>query len=211
MDELEILKKDWNKERLEDKKLSLQEIYPMLQKKSSSIVKMLFHISIAELVFWILVNTIPYFTSNIFKKRLDAIYTNEYIFTGITIFSYVIIFLFIYLLFKAHKTISVTDNAKKLMESILNTRKVIKYYVIYNLVLAFISLVIGMYLAIANNPEVSETISNLDRQQTLITFALFVIVIAVFVCVIWLFYKLLYGLLLKRLNQNYSELKKLEV
>jgi hypothetical protein len=211
MDELEILKKDWNKERLEDKKLSPQEIYPMLQKKSSSIVKMLFHISIAELVFWILVNTIPYFTSNIFKKRLDAIYTNEYIFTGITIFSYVIIFLFIYLLFKAHKTISVTDNAKKLMESILNTRKVIKYYVIYNLVLAFISLVIGMYLAIANNPEVSETISNLDRQQTLITFALFVIVIAVFVCVIWLFYKLLYGLLLKRLNQNYSELKKLEV
>jgi hypothetical protein len=211
MDELEILKKDWNKERLEDKKLSPQDIYPMLQKKSSSIVKMLFHISIAELVFWILVNIIPYFTSDTFKKRLDAIYTNEYVFTGITIFSYGIILLFIYLLFKAHKTISVTDNAKKLMESILNTRKVIKYYVIYNLAMAFISMVIGIYLAIANNPEVSETFSQLNRKQTLITYSLLVGVTGIFIFLIWLFYKLLYGLLLKRLNQNYNELKKLEV
>jgi hypothetical protein len=29
--------------------------------------------------------------------------------------------------------------------------------------------------------------------------------------VIWLFYRLLYGILLKRLNRNYKELKKLDV
>ncbi len=152
MDELDILKKDWNKEKPEHKKLSTQDIYPMLHKKSSSIVKTLFYISIAELIFWIVVNTIPYFTSDSYQQRLDAIYTNDFIFTLLNIVSYGIILLFIYLLFKAHKAISVTDNAKKLMESILKTRKIIKYYVIYNLVMAFVSIIIGIYFAIKHKP-----------------------------------------------------------
>lgn len=211
MDELELLKKDWNKEKPEHKKLSTQDIYPMLHKKSSSIVKTLFYISIAELVFWILVNTIPHFTSSTFKERLDAIYTNDYVFAALTIFSYGIILLFIYLLFKTHRAISVTDNAKKLMESILKTRKVIKYYVIYNLAMAFISMAVGIYFAIIHNPELSDTIVHFSDKQKLVTFAILTGCTAAFVFIIWLFYKLLYGLLLKRLNRNYKELKKLEV
>ena len=210
MDELELLKKDWGKQDTAYKKLSTNEIYPILQKKSSSIVKTLFYISVGELVFWILVNSIPYFSSDSYKQRLDAIYSNDYVFTGLTIFSYGVILLFIYLLFKAHKDISVTDNAKKLMESILKTRKVIKYYVIYNLAMAFISMVVGLYFAIDHDPDLSEKISHFDKKQMLITFAILIGSTAIFVCIIWLFYKLLYGLLLKRLNRNYKEFKKLE-
>ncbi|CAH8293378.1 hypothetical protein EV196_103168 [Mariniflexile fucanivorans] len=211
MDELDILKKDWHKEKPEHKKLSTQDIYPMLHKKSSSIVKTLFYISIAELVFWIIISIIPYFTSNSYKKQLDSVYTNDYVFGALTAFSYAIILLFIYLLFKSHKAISVTDNAKKLMESIIKTRKVIKYYVIYNLAMAFISMVLGTYFAIVHNPELSNTIAHFSDKQKLIAFAIVTGFTAVFVFVIWLFYKLLYGLLLKRLNRNYKELKKLEV
>jgi len=211
MDELDILKKDWNKEKPEHKKLSTQDIYPMLQKKSSSIVKTLFYISIAELIFWILINTIPYFTSDSYQQRLDAIYTNDFIFTLINIVSYGIILLFIYLLFKAHKAISVTDNAKKLMESILKTRKIIKYYVIYNLVMAFVSIIIGIYFAIRLDPKISDNFKHFDGAETIITYSIFIIATAIFVFIIWLFYRLLYGLLLKRLNRNYKELKKLEV
>ena len=119
--------------------------------------------------------------------------------------------LFIYLLFRAHKAISVTDNAKKLMESILKTRKVIKYYVIYNLVVAFISIITGIYFAIAHDPKLADTFTHLDRKQTLIVYSIFIAATAIFVFAIWLFYKLLYGFLLKRLNRNYKELKKLEV
>jgi hypothetical protein len=43
------------------------------------------------------------------------------------------------------------------------------------------------------------------------TIAFSIVFIAVFLLLIWLFYKLLYGILLKRLRQNYKELKKLEV
>ncbi|MDO7173959.1 hypothetical protein [Mariniflexile sp. AS56] len=211
MDELDILKKDWNKEKPEHKKLSTQDIYPMLHKKSSSIAKTLFYISIAELVFWILISIIPYFTSNSYKERLDAIYTNDYVFGALTVFSYTIILLFIYLLFKSHQAISVTDNAKKLMESILKTRKVIKYYVIYNLAMAFVSMVLGTYFAIIHSPELTDTISHFSDKQKLVAFAIITGCTAVFIFVIWLFYKLLYGFLLKRLNRNYKELKKLEV
>jgi hypothetical protein len=211
MDELDILKKDWNKDDGRHKPLSTKDIYPLLHKKSSSIVKMLFYISLAELVFWILVNILPFFFSDNYQKQLDLIYPNKSVFIVINIFTYVIILLFIYLLFKSHKSISVTDNAKKLMESILKTRKIIKYYVIYNLIMAFISMVFGLYVGITHNPEISNKLAEANDNQTFIIMAIFVIATAAFVFIIWLFYRLIYGLLLKRLNKNYKELKKLEV
>ncbi|HEX9600674.1 MAG TPA: hypothetical protein VF985_04240, partial [Mariniflexile sp.] len=87
----------------------------------------------------------------------------------------------------------------------------IKYYVIYNLVMACISMAVMMYFAIIHDPELSDTIAHFSDKQKLIAFAILTGFTAVFVFIIWLFYKLLYGLLLKRLNRNYKELKKLEV
>lgn len=209
MDELDLLKKDWNKQST-DNKLSVKDIYPMLQKKSSSIVKTLFYISIAELVFWTLINVLPYFLSESYKAQLDLVYTNKTVLSLITILSYAIIVLFVYLLFKSHKAISVTDNAKKLMESIIKTRRIIKCYVLYNLLMAFISMVVGLYLGIKHNPDISNKLTNANDAQIFIIYAVFIGVTAVFVLLIWLFYKLIYGFLLKRLNRNYDELKKLE-
>ena len=42
MDELELLKKDWQKDDANYPKLTFDEIYKMLLKKSSSIVKWIF-------------------------------------------------------------------------------------------------------------------------------------------------------------------------
>ncbi|TNJ45813.1 hypothetical protein KFZ70_09945 [Tamlana fucoidanivorans] len=210
MDELDLLKKDWNKPS-QDKNLSAKDIYPMLHKKSSSIVKTLFYISIAELVFWTLINVSPYFMSASYRAKLDMVYTNQTVFTLVNMISYGIIFLFVYLLFKAHKAISVTDSAKKLMESILKTRKIIKYYVIYNLVVSFFAMVIGIYFGLKNNPEASRKFANATDEQLLLMYAVMIGFTAVFVVIIWLFYKLIYGLLLKRLNRNYNELQKLEL
>ncbi|GAA4269989.1 hypothetical protein [Hyunsoonleella aestuarii] len=211
MDELDLLKKDWNKQQNQDKTLSSKDIYPMLHKKSSSIVKTLFYISIAELILWILVNTIPYLYSEEYRNKLDVIYTNDYLFTIVTVFSYAVILLFIYLLFKSQRSISVTDNARKLMESILRTRKIIKYYVLYNLVVAGLSLLIGFYFAFTKDPKAHEVFASLNDNQLILVYGLITVVTIVFILIIWLFYKLIYGLLLKRLNRNYAELKKLEV
>lgn len=210
MDELDILRKDWNKHPTNNK-ISAKDIYAMLHKKSSSIVKTLFYISVAELVFWILMNNVPYFTTDSYQEKLDALFPNEYIFTAVTVFSYVVIFIFIYFLYEAYKSISVTDNAKKLMKSILKTRKIIKYYVLYNLIMMAVSLAFGFYFTLHHNPKTIESVAALGENGTLIFTGIIIIFSIVFLVIFWLFYKLLYGLLLKRLNRNYKELKRLEV
>ncbi|GGZ83291.1 hypothetical protein [Algibacter mikhailovii] len=209
MDELDLLKKDWNKEK-EESKLSAKDIYPMLLKKSSSIVKTLFYISIAELIFWTLVNVLPFFLSETYRTQLDHVYTNKTILALLNFFSYAVILLFIYLLYKSYKSISVTDNAKKLMESIIKTRKITKYYVLYNLVVAFLAMVVGLYFGIQQNPDISNKLAQAGSTETFIIYASIVSFTAIFIVLLWLFYRLIYGLLLKRLNRNYKELKKLE-
>ena len=98
MDELELLKKDWQKGAADFKSYSDTDIYPMLHKKSSSIVKTLFYISICELVFWLLASVLPYALSPSIREKLDKSYENP-LFIAISIFSYAVILVFIYLLF----------------------------------------------------------------------------------------------------------------
>ncbi|EDP70332.1 hypothetical protein FBALC1_06233 [Flavobacteriales bacterium ALC-1] len=210
MDELELLKRDWKKGETDFKSYSDSDIYPMLHKKSSSIVKTLFYISIAELVFWLLASILPYLLSSNFREKLEKSYENP-LFLGLSIFSYVVILLFIYLLFKSYKSISSTDSAKRLMESILKTRKVIKYYVAFNLFMIFISIPLSLYFEYNENPEFHQQIVEFSTNQMLILYAFIVLVAGVFLVLLWLFYRLIYGVLLKRLNRNYDELKKLEV
>ncbi|OUS02526.1 hypothetical protein A9Q86_03205 [Flavobacteriales bacterium 33_180_T64] len=212
MDELELLKKDWQSNTAQDEpRLSSKDIYPMLLKKSSSIVKTLFYISVAELLFWVIINSIPYFSSEQYRLDLEAMYGNDSILLGVTIFSYAVVLAFVYLLYKSYKSISVTDNAKRLMESILKTRKIIKYYVIYNLVMAFLSMAFGLYYMIYENPEISQQFAKFSNKQMFFAMALMLLATAAFVLVFWIFYRIIYGILLRRLNRNYKELKKLEV
>lgn len=210
MDELELLKKDWNKTDNQYESFTDSDIYKMSHKKSSTIVKTLFYISMAELVFWILINFLPFVVSDKMKAQLEEL-SHSWIYIGLNILSYVVIILFVYLLWKAHNAISVTDNAKKLMESILKTRKIIKYYVLYNLLIALISIPVSLYFSINEHPELSEQISTASSAQLVIMLLIVMVATAMFLALIWLFYKLIYGILIKRLTINYNELKKLEV
>ena len=48
MDELELLKKDWRQREEHLPRLTYEEIYKMIWKKSSSLVRWIFYISIIE-------------------------------------------------------------------------------------------------------------------------------------------------------------------
>lgn len=210
MDELELLKKHWDKEDEQHKPLSSRQIYPMLLKKSSSIVKTLFYISVAELIFWILLNFLPLVSSE-YSERVKETLGNPIIYLALTVFTFAIIFLFIYLLYRSYKSISVTDSAKMLMRNILRTRKIIKYYVIYNLTMIVLSIPISMYVTLKSDPKLTQTIEQFSATEMLVFVGFILFITIVFVIIFWLFYRLLYGILLKRLNKNYKELEKLEV
>jgi len=209
MEQLELLKKSWDKTTKSDKHFSIKEIYPMLHKKSSSIVRTLFYLSLGELVFWILINFLPVFFSSEYNDKIDTIYGEHTIFTIITILHISIIIIFSYLLFKSYKAISVKDNVKRFMASILSTRKVIKYYVLSNLVLAFVSFVVTSYYAITGSPELTAKIdaNNTEMVTVILKFS---VIIGFGIGLFWLFYRLVYGILIGRLNKNYNELKKIE-
>ncbi|NRD20406.1 hypothetical protein HNV08_10145 [Winogradskyella eckloniae] len=210
MDELELLKKDWKQNENQFEAFSNSDIYKMSHKKSSNIVKTLFYISLAELVFWVLINFLPFVLSDRLKAQLEDM-SHSWLYMSLNVISYGVIVLFICLLWKAHKAISVTDNAKKLMESILKTRKIIKYYVLYNLFIALLSIPFSLYFSVNEHPEISQQISTASTKELTLITLVAVAITAVFLALIWLFYKLIYGILIKRLNRNYNELKKLEV
>jgi hypothetical protein len=209
MKELDLLKKDWQKNDAFEQ-VSEVEIYKMLHTKSSSIVKWIFIISILEILLWTFISVF-FNTDDYFKNtKFDSF---DVYFEALTYFNYGVIFVFIYLFYKNYVNISATVSTKQLMKDILKTRKTVQCYVWYNLGMVAVSLIIGFFIAFTYNPEVivlRDKIAS-DGKVMAITIGILILTIAVFLSVFWLFYKLLYGILLRRLYANYSELKKIDL
>ncbi|WP_394749743.1 hypothetical protein [Spongiimicrobium salis] len=218
MDELELLKKDWQKKEEQLPKLSYDEIYQMTWQKSSTIVKKIFYISIVELLFWIILNTIPFFSQS-YKDKFGQLKSEsgEMLFIVLSSsLTYIVLSIFIYYLYKSYKAISVVDNVKSLMESILRTRKIIRYYVGYNLVMAFIIALVTFYMLITQDEKVIAMLGTLEGDMSSFKMWLFIglfalLGVVIMLAFIWGFYRLIYGILLKKLKRNYNELKRLEI
>jgi len=209
MKELDLLKKDWQKNDAFEQ-VSEVEIYTMLHKKSSSIVKWIFIISILEIMLWTLISV--FFNTDDYLKNIKHEELDFY-FEALTVFNYAVILVFIYLFYKNYMAISTTVSIKQLMKDILKTRKTVQCYVWYNLGMVALSLLFGFYIAFAYNPDVAVLMDKIDNNTKVmvITIGVFVLIIAAFLGLFWLFYRLIYGTLLRRLFANYKELKKIDL
>jgi hypothetical protein len=210
MDELELLKKDWDKSTKKYPNLSKEEIYSIISKRSSSIVKWIFIISVLEFILWTTLSFLGDYSETL--KKIQA-YDYGFIYYVIII-SYIVNFLFMYLFYKNYRNIAVTENTKVLIEQILKTRKTVKQYVIYNLSMMALSIPLGVIMELSNNPETQILLSDIESKGEndififyLIVTILSLIAIAVIIALFLGFYYLIYGLLLKRLKKNYKELK----
>lgn len=213
MDELDLLKKDWNKADTKYPKLSYDQIYTMILKRSSSIVKWIFIISLLEFVFWLGISIAMKDSES--AKRMNELHAN-YIIIPLSIAGYLVLAYFFYLFFKNYKTISVTDNAKTLMENILKTRRTVRHYVAFNLVYLVIAtfVILGiefnqneLFVASAQNAAADGDVFLYYARIVLVVIAMLAIMIAILL----FFYWLIYGVLLRKLNRNYKELKKLDL
>jgi uncharacterized membrane protein YwzB len=213
LDELELLKKDWQKENKDFPKLTYNDIYKMILKKSSSIVKWIFIISILEFVFWAVLS---YALKDADYNQRFKEYHAENIMTPLIIIGYVIIAYFLYRFFLNYRSISVTNNAKLLMENILKTRRTVKQYVAANLGLLVVSSFVVLGIQFNRDEQMISVIEKATANGELfkfyaVTILVTLIALALIIGILLLFYYLIYGILLKRLNKNYKELKKLEV
>lgn len=202
MKELDLLKKHWN-ENQKFPKISVQEIHKMIHKRSSSIVMWIFIISLIEFICLNLLSVF-YFDSGennnvetgpIFNFLIEYI---DYISIGISM-------IFIALFYINYRKICVADSTRKLMIHILKTKTTVNYYIYTNLGLLTIAFLITLSDIIINDTKYNSNI-------VLTTFLSVIIlsICATFLFIVWLYYKVIYGFLIKKLMKNYTELEKID-
>ncbi len=180
----------------------------MLHKKSSSIVKWIFYISLIEFCFWIII-------SFAFDTDWDKINVSNrlYLLLGaLTLVNYIIIAVFIVLFYINYKSISASSNTQKLMKDILKTRKTVYYYVLYNVAMLVCGFALVLYFIFTsedflNQLQTARPESSLNS-SLILAILISTIIVAVIVVLLLGFYRLIYGILLKRLKENYKELSK---
>lgn len=201
MDVLDNYKKAWDNQPEETNKVSKIDIYKMAHSRSSSIVKWIFIIGVLEFV---ILNS-SYFFIDMEKAYLE--YKKIGIYEVVYYSQFIIYPVLVYFLVQFYlnfRNISVVENTKTLMQRILKTRKTVKNYVLLNLGYLLFIIIIGSIATINNNELIN------SPKKTFI-FIIGIIIVSLFALgIIWLFYQLLYGILLRKLNRNYKELAKLD-
>ena len=208
MDALERLKNDW-KNQTNYPKVTKEDIYKLLHKKSSSIVKWIFILSIIEFGFWTIIGFL--IKDNEAQQQFDS-YEVDHITTPLIVLGYIVLVYFFTLFYRNYKKISNSDSVKTLMQKILTTRTTVRNYVIFNLVFIYISVLIGIWVEMTKNPDVKLAIAQSSESGDLFIFygtiaVVTVVLMALTTALLLGFYYLVYGILLKRLKQNYKELK----
>jgi hypothetical protein len=213
MEELDILKKHWQKDESSYQQVSESQIYKMIHKNSSSIVKWIFIISILEFLLWSVVSFCM--KDGEVMRQFDA-YQVEHIMTPFMIIGYAGLAYFFFQFYMNYRKISATDNAQKLIDTILKTRKKVYQYVWFNIIYAVASAIIVLIIQFNYDAKMVNMIAEISKKgvDTAFFYAIYIIItlifLAVFVGFIWLFYRLVYGILLKQLYKNYEELKKID-
>ncbi|MFC4741009.1 hypothetical protein ACFO3U_13480 [Flavobacterium ponti] len=213
MDELEILKKDWKKKENSFNQITEKEIYGMLHKRSSSIVKWIFIISVCEFLLWIAASLLMRNNEKV-NKFYD--YDKFHVMTILEFINYGILIYFIIKFYKNYRKINTIQPIKSLIKNVLDTRKTVQTYIKIIILYTIITTIIMFFVQFNFDPEILKIYHEVERKGNetmfiILSLILTLIFIGIFALFIWLFYKLIYGILLKRLYNNYEELKKLEV
>ncbi len=199
MIDLKTYKKVWHEQEHKEQ-LDSDTLSKMIHRRSSSIVKWIFYISIIEFVVLTLINV---FVKTDWEELKDlGLY---HFIIGISIISYIIPLIFIYLFYKNYKSISVIDNTKGLIQSILKTRRTVKYYIFTILALFAFAILYGFRVAL-QAPEYENIIQKFGENGHLIAWGIVVFFVVIVLGVILLIYLLIYGIFLKRLKANYKNL-----
>jgi hypothetical protein len=201
MDALDKYKKAWNNQENSFNRISENEIYKLAHSKSSSIVKWIFIIGILEFV---ILNSVFLFLD--FDKA-----NQEYEKLGMTkfvkysnVFSYIVLIYFLVQFYLNYRDIAILDSTKSLMQKIIKTRKTVRNYVLFNLSFLLFIIVVMTVLSIRLNTNDFN-----EKQLWFFGIAMFFTAL-IAMGLVWLFYQLLYGILLKKLKRNYKELSKLD-
>lgn len=200
MEELELLKKDWNREEVQFKEYSENEIYSMIKQKSISVAKILFVVGLIEMILWSLYG---YINSEFPYLRM------------ILFFGFIMLAV---LLFRRLKT---GQNSLSLMKNILNLRKLIFGYAAISFFMVILDNLI--HFDLYTKDFMAGARDGWNRGQDIIVhtnpesmapgwgnYAVFGFIMLLSFYIVYLIYKRTYGKILSDLRKNYRELSQAE-
>lgn len=215
---LDDLKKTWQEQDVQPK-YTASEITQMLHKNSRNYVKYIFWISMAEFLIFFCLSIFYIFRSEnnssffeILKKlgvqeSPDLQQAFEHLFVSLKVASLVITAFFVVQFYLNYKKIKVQDNLKLFILQIVKFRKTVNAFIITNIFLLVIfQAVLTLFIfRIFTEQNISLT------HPTLIGFIIGISFTTLLsVALVWLYYKIVYGIIMRKLGKNLAELKKVD-
>ncbi len=216
--DLDSFKETWQQQPVQPK-YDTSEIESMLNKSSRNYVKYILWISLVEFILILGANL--YYTflgedtadlmsvlgklgidnSDQFQTTLTQLYL------ALKMVSLALTGIFVYLFYQNYRKINIEANLKKLILQIIKFKKTVQLFIVANIALVILfTLVLGIF-----------TFSVLAQQNieltnpTLIGFiAGLVLTMGISVVLIWIYYRLVYGFILRRLGKNLEQLQNIE-
>lgn len=216
--DIDSFKKSWQNQTIADG-YNQEDIEKMLNKKSRNYIKYILWISIAEFFVFGMINFITLFSSNFhtdftsilnrlqIRNQSQVEFSLDRIYNWMKVASLVITGIFVIIFYINYKRINVEANLKKFITHIIAFKKTVNLFIISNIVLLL--LVIGCFTTFIiytmrlqkihiDNPTFWGLISG-------VTVSLLICII-----LILLYYKIAYGIILKRLSKNLNQLEAID-
>jgi len=216
--DIDSLKKTWQEQKLADG-YDQNEIESMLNKKSRNYVKYILWISVAEFIIFGLINFLALFSSNFqtdftsilnrlqIRNQNEVEFSLDRIYYLMKIFSLIITGVFVVIFYINYTKINVEYNLKKFIKHIIYFKRTVNIFIFCNIFLLI--LFIGSFT--------SYIVFILKKQNIHIDNPTFWglmcgVIFSLLICIVFilLYYKLAYGILLKRLSVNLEQLEKID-
>ncbi|MCS4301678.1 MULTISPECIES: beta-carotene 15,15'-monooxygenase [unclassified Chryseobacterium] len=216
--DLDSFKKTWQEQPVEPK-YDNSEILRMLNRKSRNYVKYIFWISVVEFMFFSVLGLFYFFQeeeSDSFRNVLERLGAQEatevennfgHFYLAIKILSLLITAYFVLKFYQNYRRIKIEENLKGLITRIIKFKKTVNAFILISIVLLlmFTFVLIAFIFYTLNTQNIQPTNSNL----TIIIVGITVSTLLA-VSMIWFYYKLVYGSIIKKLDKNLKQLKEID-
>ena len=216
--DLDSFKKTWQQEPVEPK-YNTSEIESMLNKSSRNYVKYILWISIVEFILILGANLYYTFLGEDTTDLMSVLgklgiadsvsfeSTISQLYLILKMVSLVLTAVFVYLFYQNYRQINIESNLKKLILQIIKFKKTVQLFILANIVLVILfTAVLGIFIAMV----LAEQHIQLDSDTKFGFIAGLILTMGISVLLIWFYYRVVYGFILRRLGRNLQQLQNIE-
>ncbi|PRB05649.1 beta-carotene 15,15'-monooxygenase [Chryseobacterium sp. MYb7] len=216
--DLDSLKKTWQEQPVQPK-YDNKEILQMLNRKSRNYVKYIFWISVVEFLFFSVLGLFYLFPeeeSDSFRKMLERLGAQEapevennfgHVYLAIKILSLLITAYFVFKFYQNYRKIKIEENLKGLITRIIKFKTTVNAFILISIVLLVVfTFVLTAFIFYTLNSQ------NIQPSGSNLTIIIVGIVVSTLLAIsmIWFYYRLVYGTIIRKLDKNLNQLKEID-